>query len=249
MRQNELLNLTIVLIAGFVAPLVHHLIRRTRVPAVVLEIVIGMIIGVAPQRRACGGDEAAFRRVVTQYHPGLVRAARSFVRNSAIAEEVAQDTWLAVIRGIGSFEGRSSFKTWLFRILVNQARTRGARDSRITPAGSFIDEGEPSVVASRFNDSDHRWPGHWRAVPTDWGVLPEERLASQETRLVITDTIALLPTSQCEVITLRDVEGLSSGDVCAVLGLSEGNQRVLLHRARSKVRAVLELHLEGVAAS
>src|SRR3954465_13928862 len=98
------------------------------------------------------GDEAMFRHVVTLYHPALVRTARSFVRNAAVAEEVAQDTWLAVIRGVGTFEGRSSFKTWLFRILVNQARTRGARESRTTPTGSFLEDDEASVSAARFND-------------------------------------------------------------------------------------------------
>jgi RNA polymerase sigma-70 factor (ECF subfamily) len=196
------------------------------------------------------GDETMFRRVVIQFHPGLVRAARTFVRDTAIAEEVAQDTWLAVIRGIDNFEGRSSFKTWLFRILVNQARSRGVRDARMTPVGSFIEEGEPSVASARFNDADHpQWAGHWRAAPTDWGRLPEELLASQETLLTIFEAIAQLPISQREVITLRDIEGLPSAKVCSILDLSEGNQRVLLHRARSKVREVLERELDEVAAS
>ena len=108
------------------------------------------------------GDEAAFRQVVLQYHAALVRTAASFVRSQSVAEEVAQETWLAVIRGVASFESRASFKTWLFRILVNQARTRGARESRTVAAGSFIDDDEASVPASRFNDIDARWPRHWR---------------------------------------------------------------------------------------
>ena len=193
------------------------------------------------------GDEAAFRQVVLQYHPALVRTAKSFVRSQSVAEEVAQDTWLAVVRGLASFEGRSSFKTWLFRILINQARTRGQREARTTASGSFLEEDEASVSASRFNDMDHRWPRHWRALPTDWGQLPEDKLASDETRTVIDGVIESLPTNQRQVITLRDMEGFDSREVSTALDLSEGNQRVLLHRARSKVRAALELHLEGVA--
>jgi len=195
------------------------------------------------------GDEAAFRQVVLRYHPALVRTAKSFVRSQSVAEEVAQDTWLAVVRGLASFEGRSSFKTWLFRILINQARTRGQREARTTASGSFLEEDEASVSASRFNDMDHRWPRHWRALPTDWGQLPEDKLASDETRTVIDGAIESLPTNQRQVITLRDMEGFDSREVSTALDLSEGNQRVLLHRARSKVRAALELHLEGVASA
>lgn len=198
------------------------------------------------------GDEATFRRVVAAHHPGLVRAARTFVRTESVAEEVAQDTWLAVIRGLDTFQERSSFKTWLFRILVNQARTRGVRESRITPFSSLVGDGGDhvsSVDADRFESDDGRWPGHWRAAPTDWGTLPEAVVTSAETRQVIEDAIASLPRNQREVITLRDVEGFSNGEVCDVLELSEGNQRVLLHRARSGVRSMLERHFEGVAAS
>ncbi len=198
------------------------------------------------------GDEATFRRVVATYHPGLVRAARRFVRTESVAEEVAQETWLAVIRGLDTFRERSSFKTWLFRILVNQARTRGVRESRITPFSSLVGDSkdEPSSVdADRFQSDDGRWPGHWRAAPTDWGTLPEVVVTSAETRQVIEDAIASLPRNQREVIMLRDVEGFSGGEVCDVLELSEGNQRVLLHRARSGVRSMLERHFEGVTAS
>jgi len=193
------------------------------------------------------GDEAAFRQVVLQYNAALVRTARSFVRSNALAEEVAQDTWLAVIRGLGAFEGRSSFKTWLFRILVNQARTRGQREARTTASGSFLEEDEASVSASRFNDMDARWPRHWRASPTDWGLLPEATLESAETRSVIEAAIDALPSNQRQVITLRDIDGFDTREVSTALELTEGNQRVLLHRARSRVRAALELHLEGVA--
>ena len=195
------------------------------------------------------GDEAAFRSVVLQYHGALVRTARSFVRSQAVAEEVAQDTWLAVIRGLPAFEGRSSFKTWLFRILLNQARSRGQREARSTASGSFLEEDEASVPASRFNDMDARWPRHWRAAPTDWGLLPDATLESAETRSIIDGAIESLPSNQRQVITLRDIEGFDSREVSSALDLSEGNQRVLLHRARSKVRAALELHLEGVTSA
>ena len=189
-------------------------------------------------------DEAAFRGVVQQYHPSLVRVARTFVPTTAIAEEVAQDTWLAVIKGLPGFEGRSSFKTWLFRILINQARTRGERESRTVPVSTLIDDDEPSVAASRFHGSNHQSPGHWRSDLSDWGELPESVLLSSETRSIIVAAIATLPAAQREVITLRDIEGLDPMEVCSLLGLTEGNQRVRLHRARSKVRSILETHLD-----
>lgn len=195
------------------------------------------------------GDDAAFRRVVMQYHASLVRAARSFVPSTAIAEEVAQETWIAVVRGIGRFEGRSSFKTWLFRILMNQAQTRGIRESRSTPVSTQLDDETPNGIAGRFHDAGERDAGHWRSAPSDWGRLPESLVESDETATTILEAIAALPARQREVITLRDVEGLTAAEVADVLDLSEGNQRVLLHRGRSKVRAMLERHFEGVAAS
>lgn len=192
-------------------------------------------------------DEAAFTALVERHHPGLVRLARSFVSTQAAAEEVAQETWLAVLRGIDSFEERSSLKTWLFRILVNRAKARGVREARTVPFSSLAGEpGEdrPSVDPDRFLDQAHpRWPGHWAAPPLRFGDLPEERLLSRETRAVIADAIAELPASQRRVIELRDVEGMSSEECCALLELSEGNQRVLLHRARSRVRGALERYL------
>lgn len=195
------------------------------------------------------GDEAAFRRVVTMYHAGLVRTARCYVRTQALAEEVAQDTWVAVIRGIDRFGSRSTFKTWLFHIAVNQARTRALKEARSVPlpVGDDDDEG-PSVPASRFLARDHpRWPGHWCAEPTDWGVLPEQVVDSGATRQLIDATIATMPALQRQVITMRDIDGLSADEVCEILDISAANQRVLLHRARSKVRARLEVHFEGAA--
>ena len=195
------------------------------------------------------GDETAFRSVFELYHPALVRAARSYVRTQSVAEEVAQETWLAVIRGLEAFEGRSSLKTWLFRILFNQARSRGERESRTTPMSSLVSDDERGVAADRFESRSGRHPRHWRAAPTDWGALPSDVIEAAEAHSIIVEAISLLPNMQRNVIWLRDVEGFSSAEVCSVLDLSEGNQRVVLHRARSRVRAALEQHLDIVGAA
>jgi RNA polymerase sigma-70 factor, ECF subfamily len=189
------------------------------------------------------GDEAAFALLVERYHSSLTRLARVYVRDRAVAEEVVQETWLGVIRGIERFEGRSSLKTWIFRILANTAKTRGERERRTIPFSALDGNGrhEAAVEPERFLDSDHpRWAGHWATPPAGWDGIPEERLVAKETRACIEEAIDLLPTAQAQVISLRDVEGWSSEEVCALLGLSEGNQRVLLHRGRSKVRSTLE---------
>jgi RNA polymerase sigma-70 factor, ECF subfamily len=185
------------------------------------------------------GDEGAFAALVDKYGPSLLRLARLYVPSRSVAEEVVQETWLAVVTGLERFEGRSSLKTWLFRILTNKAKTRGQREARIRPFSSFAadgDEGETAVDADRFARD-----GHWSAPPRG---VPEERLLADETRQMVEQAIAALPENQRAVITLRDVEGLSSEEACNVLGLSETNQRVLLHRARAKVRAALERYLE-----
>ena len=188
------------------------------------------------------GDERAFERLVAEYHASMLRLALSFVRNRAVAEEVVQETWLGVLNGLDRFEGRSSLKTWIFRILTNRAKTRGEREGRTVPFSSLAEPGEegPSVEPERFSGPGHRWAGHWAAYPERWETVPERKLLSSEARTRIDDAIAGLPPSQRAVITLRDVTGLTSEEVCNVLELSETNQRVLLHRARSKVRAVLE---------
>jgi RNA polymerase sigma-70 factor (ECF subfamily) len=194
-----------------------------------------------------GGDESAFRRVVTQYHSALVRTARCYVLTEAAAEEVAQETWLAVIRGIDQFGLRSTFKTWLFHIAVNQARTRAVQDARTVPI-ALDDDIEASVPASRFLPRDHpRWPRHWAVEPSDWSVLPEAAVDSVDTRHVIDATILMMQPLQRQVITLRDIDGVPADEVCQILGITPGNQRVLLHRARSKVRTRLEVHFQGVA--
>ena len=186
------------------------------------------------------GDEAAFRSLVEMYHAMLVRVARMYVSTQAVAEDVAAETWLAVLEGIDRFEGRSSLKTWIFRILTNRAKTRGIREGRSLPF-SALEPDEPAVGPERFRTGDDRWPGHWAAPPSGF---PEERLLAGETRDVIERTIAALPATQRAVISLRDIEGWSAEEVCNALTLTETNQRVLLHRARSVVRAALEEYLE-----
>ena len=168
-----------------------------------------------------------------------------FVSTQALAEEVAQETWLGVLNGLDRFEGRSSLKTWIFRILTNIAKTRAVREGRTLPFSALQDPArvpEPSVDPDRFLDSEHpRWPGHWAAKPAPW---PEEALVAAETQARFAAAIDALPATQRAVITLRDVHGWSSDEVRNALDLTETNQRVLLHRARAKVRAALESYLE-----
>lgn len=195
--------------------------------------------------RLRGGDESAFVELVERYHPAMIRLARTFVPSEAVAEEVAQEAWLGVLNGIDRFEARSSLKTWIFRILVNRARTRGVRESRSVPFTSLEragEEGEPTVDPDRFRDD-----GFWGAPPRAWEGQPEERLLAAETRDVIRRAIDMLPDAQRRVIDLRDVEGLSAQEVVELLDLTEVNQRVLLHRARAKVRQALEDYLGGRA--
>ena len=191
------------------------------------------------------GDERAYVALVRRYGGLMQRVALSYVRTPAVAEEVVQETWCAVLTGLERFEGRATFKTWLFRILTNRAKTRGQRETRTVPfsclAGGDDDGDGPAVDPDRFLPADHqRWPGHWAAGPAPWSAMPHERLLAREVRSHIRDAIETLPERQQAVIVLRDVEGWAPEEVCEILDLSEGNQRVLLHRARSKVRAELE---------
>jgi RNA polymerase sigma-70 factor (ECF subfamily) len=189
-------------------------------------------------------DEAAFASLLDRYSSSMARVARLYVRSSAVADEVVQETWLAVIEGIERFEGRSSLKTWIFRILTNIAKTRAEREGRTLPFSAFADaEDGPSVEPDRFLDASHPiWPHHWSSPPRSF---PEERLLQSETLGVVERAIDTLPPAQQAVITLRDVDGWSSEEVRNALSLSETNQRVLLHRARSKVRRALEDYFEG----
>jgi len=195
------------------------------------------------------GDEHAFMLVVERYHTALIHMALAYVSSRAVAEEVAQDTWIAVLQGIGRFEGRSSLKTWIFRILSNKAKTRGEREGRIVPfsalAAPMDDLDAPSVDSSQFTASNEQWLHHWRTPPTSWNSVPEEHLLGRETRAEVERAIAALPPNQRTVITLRDIEGWDAEEVKDLLGISDANQRVLLHRARTKVRASLDRYLNG----
>jgi RNA polymerase sigma-70 factor, ECF subfamily len=190
------------------------------------------------------GDESAFVELVNMYGATMVRVAQMYVRDRATAEEVVQETWLAVLNGIDRFEGRSSLKTWLFRILTNRAKTRGERDGRVLPFSALAgagEEDEPLVDPDRFLGPDSPHPGAWAAPPVPW---PEDKLLERETLDVIEMAIAKLPEAQREVILLRDVEGWTPMEVADALEITDGNERVLLHRARSKVRAALEEYLD-----
>jgi RNA polymerase sigma-70 factor (ECF subfamily) len=193
------------------------------------------------------GDEDAFMALVHRYNGLMVRVALGYVRTQAVAEEVVQETWCAVLAGIDRFEGRATLKTWLMRILTNRAKTRGQREARCVPFSSLAGDDEddgPAVDLDRFLPADHpRYPGGWLAAPSEWSQLPDERLLAGEVRQQIRAAIESLPVRQQAVIALRDVEGWSPEEVCETLELSEGNQRVLLHRARSRVRAELERYL------
>jgi RNA polymerase sigma-70 factor (ECF subfamily) len=192
------------------------------------------------------GDEAAFTEVVERYHEPLVRLAMSFVPSRAIAEEVAQDTWLGMLRGLDRFEGRASLRTWLFRILANIARTRGERESRQVPFASvWTPEEETMALEDRFRPASDALAGAWWAHPQDWETTPEDMALSTELHEVIRRAMEGLPPAQREVMRLRDIQGWTSEEVCDVLNITDGNQRVLLHRARTKVRMAIEAYEDG----
>jgi RNA polymerase sigma-70 factor (ECF subfamily) len=196
--------------------------------------------------RLRAGDEAAFEALVARHYATMLAVALTYVNGRAVAEEVVQEAWLGVINGLDRFEGRSSLKTWIISILVNQAKTRGAREARSIPFTSLAPEGEePAVDADRFRGPEESYPGHWRAFPGDWGRSAAAAVQDREILRVVMGAIAALPATQQTVIRMRDVEGYSADEVCATLDVSEANQRVLLHRARSRVRATLERHFDA----
>ncbi len=196
------------------------------------------------------GDEAAFAELIDQYHSSLLRLALAYVPDQAAAEEAVGDTWLGVLHGLRRFEGRSSLKTWIFRILTNRAKSRGQREARSLPFSALPprdaeENGEPAVEPERFLPADHPlWARHWASLPRSWDELPEQRFLSSETLAHVRQAIAALPAAQRAVITLRDVEGWTAAETCAALDIGEANQRVLLHRARSRVRRTLEQYLD-----
>jgi RNA polymerase sigma-70 factor (ECF subfamily) len=193
------------------------------------------------------GDETAFMMLVERYQPAMLRIARMYVSTRAVAEEVVQETWVGVLRGLDRFEGRSSLRTWIFRILINTAKSRGQREARSIPFASLWlpdPDDERSIDPDRFLPRDHPVaPGHWAVPPAAWESVPEDRLLSKETLEQVARAIEALPPNQREVIRLRDVLGWSSAEVRNALDISETNQRVLLHRARAKVRRMLEGYL------
>jgi RNA polymerase sigma-70 factor (ECF subfamily) len=197
------------------------------------------------------GDEKTFTELVDAWSGSMLRVARAYVSTDSSAEEVVQDTWLAVLTGLHGFRAQSSLRTWVYRILVNQAKTRGVRDRRSVPFASLApgsdesDPGYPAVDPSRFQGPNDRYPGGWREFPPEW---PEEAVLSREVGTVVTDALETLPARQRVVVTLRDLEGHSAAEVSDLLGISPGNQRVLLHRGRSVVRRHLEQYFAGAPA-
>jgi RNA polymerase sigma-70 factor, ECF subfamily len=201
--------------------------------------------------RLRAGDEMAFRELVTSHDRAMRRIALSYVRTPSVADEVVQETWLAIIQGLGRFEGRSSLKTWMFRILVNRAQSRGVREQRTMPFSSLSaddDEDGPTVDPDRFLPAGHAAAGYWSVTPSRFFELPEDRMLAEETSALVAAAIEKLPDRQRRVITLRDIDGWDADEVCESLGLSAANQRVLLHRARAAVRAGLEEYFMEVAA-
>jgi len=195
--------------------------------------------------RLRAGDEAAFASLVERHTGTMLAVAQTCVGTHAVAEEVVQDAWIGVLQGLDRFEGRSSLKTWITRIVLNIARTRGARDARSVPFSSLTPEGDATVVSpERFRQPGSAFAGHWTQYPHPWEPLPEEELLGNETIDVAVRAIGQLPAAQRTVITLRDIEGWTTREVCEALDISEGNERVLLHRARSRVRSVLERHFD-----
>jgi RNA polymerase sigma-70 factor (ECF subfamily) len=194
-------------------------------------------------------DEAAFALVLDAWSTGMLRLARSFVSTTDSAAEVVQETWLAVLQGIGRFEGRSSLRTWVYRILVNTAKRRGAREGRTVPWSSLTTEDEgPTVDPIRFRGPGDPFAGHWREFPAPWP-SPEQETLADEVRAQVVRALADLPDRQRVVITLRDVEGYGSDEVCSILDITAANQRVLLHRARAFVRSRLEEYFATVEAA
>jgi len=193
------------------------------------------------------GDEDAFTNLVNRYQSAMLQVALTYVGSRAIAEEVVQEAWLGVLNGLGRFEGRSQLKTWIMRIVINRAKRRGSEEARTTPFSgvqpAWRDSGQ-SVDPDRFRGAFDPWPGHWWSPPSNWAGTPEARLLSGEMFDQLRRAVAGLPERQREVITLRDILGYSGAEVCNVLAISDTNERVLLHRARSRVRAAVERYLQ-----
>jgi RNA polymerase sigma-70 factor (ECF subfamily) len=192
------------------------------------------------------GDERVFSCLVDRWSGMMLRLALSHVESRAVAEEVVQEAWLIVLRSLDRFEGRSSLRTWVLGIVVNLARSRARAERRSL---ALSESSGPSVDPARFLAADHpRWPHHWAVEPITWAT-PERELLAEETRKVILDAVDGLPAAQRQVLVLRDLEGVAAADVCNILGLTDTHQRVLLHRARSRVRNALERYFSATEAT
>lgn len=189
-------------------------------------------------------DEPMFAALVDAWSPGMLRTARAYVADEHAAQDVVQEAWLGVVRGIGGFQARSSLRTWVYRILINRAKTRGVGDARTVPVGSLTLTSEdfgPTVEPARFRGPGDPYPGHWRSHPPAWP-SPEDDAVANETRRLLLAALAGLPPRQRIVVTLRDADGYTSDEVCRLLSISATNQRVLLHRGRAALRGSLEAH-------
>lgn len=223
---------------------------RTRYSRSLVRYLRAVVVAIPPDDVLVAGlragDEDVFARLLDGWSSSMLRLARTFVSTNASAEEVVQDTWLAVFQGVSRFEGRSSLKTWVYRILVHTARKRGAREQRTVPWTSLTGEDEPTVDPSRFRGEDDPYAGGWLVFPQVWPSTESEVLA-REVRSVVAAALERLPARQQVVLTLRDIDGQSADEVCSLLEISSANQRVLLHRARAAVRSHLEQYYEATA--
>jgi RNA polymerase sigma-70 factor, ECF subfamily len=211
---------------------------------------VGGVAGTAEESELVGrlreGDERAFEEAVDALYPAMFAVARGYVRMRSVAEEVVQDGWVAILDGLERFEGRSSLRTWVLQIVANIARDRGAREGRSLPFSALeVSEEEPLVEPERFLRRGEPFPEGWKVFPTDWRTLPESRVLARETRDVVDAAITSLPDSQQLVMMLRDVVGCRAEEVSEALGITAANERVLLHRARVRVRAELERYFDG----
>jgi len=211
---------------------------------------VGGVAGTAEECELVGrlreGDERAFEEAVDALYPAMFAVARGYVRVRSVAEEVVQDGWVAILDGLERFEGRSSLRTWVLQIVANIARDRGAREGRSLPFSALeVSEEEPLVEPERFLRRGEPFPEGWKVFPTDWRTLPESRVLARETRDVVDAAITSLPDSQQLVMMLRDVVGCRAEEVSEALGITAANERVLLHRARVRVRAELERYFDG----
>ena len=219
-----------------------------------VELTIAGALGsVADDQHAVAGLRAGDERLFVQLFEGLspimTRVARAYVDSDAVAEEIVQETWMAIVTGIERFQGRSALGTWMFSILTKKAKTHYLRERRAIPLSSIApdDASRPAVDPDRFQPEDGTWPGHWASSPRPWQ-RPERRLLSLEAREHLRHALARLPERQCLIVGLRDVEGLSAAEVCDLLDISRENQRVLLHRGRSRLRSELGTYVDAQAA-